>query len=103
MQHSIQQPIEAYRTNLILQTEHALRLLDPKFQDTYRFMATKKLKQVHNANHNSDVTHKRHSHIAKNICHKLYKNNAMITQADKGKKQSLYTNKTIVTKYIPSS
>ena len=85
MQHSIQQPIEAYWTNLILETEHALRLVDPKFQDAYRLMATKKLKQIHNANHNSTVTHKRHSHIAKNIHHKLDKNNAMITQADKGK------------------
>jgi len=28
-QHSIQ-PIEAYRTNLILETEHAIRLLDPQ-------------------------------------------------------------------------
>ena len=84
-QRSVQQPIEAYWTNLILETEHAIRLLDPKFQDAYRLMATKKLKQIHNANHNSNVTYKRHSHIAKNIRHKLNKNIAMITQADKGK------------------
>jgi hypothetical protein len=60
MQHSIQQPIEAYWTNLIVETEHAIRLLDPKFQDAYRIMATRKLKQIHNANHNTNVTHKRH-------------------------------------------
>ena len=45
----------------------------------------RKLKQIHNANHNSNATHKKHSHIAKNICPKLNKNNAMITQAGKGK------------------
>jgi len=49
-QHSIQQPIEAYWTNLILETEHAIRLPDPKF---HRLMATKKLNQIHNASHNS--------------------------------------------------
>ena len=64
---------------------YALRLLDPKFQDAYCLMATKKLKQIHNAKHKTNVTHKRHSQIAKNIRHKLDKNNAMIIQADKGK------------------
>ena len=85
MQHSIQQPIEAYWTNLILETEHAIKLLDPKFQDANRLMATEKLKQIHNANNNSNVTHKTYSHIARNIRHKLDENKAMVTQADKGK------------------
>ena len=85
MQHSIQQPIEAYWTNLILETEHAIKLLDPKFQEANRLMATEKLKQIHNANNNSNVTHKRYSHIARNIRHKLDEKKAMVTQADKGK------------------
>jgi len=41
MQHSVQQLIEAYWTHPILKTEHAIRLLDPKFQDAYCLMATK--------------------------------------------------------------
>ena len=49
----------------ILETEHTIKLLDPKFQDANRLMATEKLKQIHNANHNSNVTHKRYTHIAK--------------------------------------
>jgi len=57
--------MENYWTNFILETEHAIKLLDPKFQEANRLMATKNLKQIHNANHNSNVTHKRHSHIAK--------------------------------------
>jgi len=90
VQHSIQQPIEAYGNNLILETEHTIRLLDLKFQDTYRLMATKQLKQIHNANHNTNNTHKRQLHIAKIIRHKLKKNESMITQANKGKRTVIY-------------
>jgi hypothetical protein len=84
MQH-IQQPIETNWTNLIFKTEQAIRLLDPRIQDAYRFMATRKLKQIFNTNHNTNTTHKRQLHIAKNIYQKISKSNAMITEANKGK------------------
>jgi YHS domain-containing protein len=48
-------------------------------------MATKILKQIHNTNQNFNYTHKIQRHIAKNIQQKITKNNAIITQADKGK------------------
>jgi len=102
MQHNIQQPTEAHWTNLILETEQAIRLLEPRIRDAYRFMATRELKQICNSNHNTNNTHKRKLHIAKNIYHKINKN-AMITQSTKAKPQSLYTNKIIMTKYTPSS
>jgi len=44
----------------------------------------KKLKQPYNTNHHNS-THKRQSHILKQMKHKIVNNNAMITQADKGK------------------
>ena len=56
MRHNIQQTIEAYWTNLILETEHPIRLLDPRIQDAYRLMATRKLKQIRNTNHNTNNT-----------------------------------------------
>ena len=83
MQHGVQQTIENYWTNFILEIEHAIELMDPKFQETNRPMATKILKQIHNANYNSNVTHKRHSHITKTSV-TILTNNAMIAQADNG-------------------
>ena len=64
MQHGIQKPMENYWTNFILETEHAIKLLDPKFQDANRLMATKNLNQIHNANHNSNVSHTRDIHTS---------------------------------------
>ena len=45
-QYSIQQPFRKYWTNLIIETERAIRLLDAKIQDAFRLMAAKKLKQI---------------------------------------------------------
>ena len=84
-QHSIQQPLKRYWNNLIVETERAIRLLDTRVQDAFRLMATKKLKQIRNTHQNINHTHKRQQHIAKNIQHKVTKNNALITLADKGK------------------
>jgi sialic acid synthase SpsE len=48
-------------------------------------MATKRLKQMYDTNHNIHNTYKRQQHILKNINHKLTTANAMITLADKSK------------------
>jgi len=48
-------------------------------------MTVRKLSQILSTQHNISKTHKRQLHIAKNIHNKLEKNNAIITQADKGK------------------
>jgi predicted CoA-binding protein len=81
LQHNIQKPLKKYWTNLILETEKALRLLETKEQNAFRIMAAKKLKQIYNT-HN---THKRQCYILKNINYKLAKENAMIILADKRK------------------
>jgi len=84
LQYNIQQPLKKYWTNLILETEKAIRLLETREQNAFRIMATKKLKQMYNTNHNTHNIYKR-QHILKNINHKLTNENAMITLADKSK------------------
>jgi len=36
----------SYAANLITETEQAIRLLDEKLQNPYRFLAAKKIKQI---------------------------------------------------------
>ena len=49
-------------------------------------MTAKKLTQIrNNHNNNSNKTHKRQLHIAKNIHNKLSKNKVIVTRAEKGK------------------
>jgi hypothetical protein len=85
LQYNIQQPLKSCWINLIIEIEQAIRLLDTKLEDAFCLMATKKLKQIQNTNLNSNYIHKRQRHIARNIHYKISTNNAIITQADKGK------------------
>jgi hypothetical protein len=59
--------------------------LEARSQDAYRILATKKLKQLQHILNNSNTMHKRQMYLTKNIQHNIKENNAMITQADKGK------------------
>jgi hypothetical protein len=79
MQYCIQQSNETQWTTLILETEQAIRLLEPKIQDAYHIMTARKLSQIHNTHHNISKMHKWQLHIVKNIHNKLDKNNAIIT------------------------
>jgi len=47
MQYNIQQTGKNNWTNLVMETEQAIRQLETKMQDTYRILAAKKLKQLH--------------------------------------------------------
>jgi uncharacterized membrane protein YheB (UPF0754 family) len=46
LNYSIERSASSYAANLVAGTEQAIRLLDVKLQNTHRFMATKKLKQI---------------------------------------------------------
>jgi len=60
MQYCIPQPTETHWTTLILETEQAKKLLDPKIQDAYRFMTAKKLTQIRKTQESSSMkTHER--------------------------------------------
>ena len=51
--------MSSYIANLTAETERAMWLLDVKMQNTYRIMATKKLKQIINSNGQIDVLQKK--------------------------------------------
>lgn len=40
-QYSIEKPLTTYSTNLIIETENAIKILDTKLQNAYRILATK--------------------------------------------------------------
>jgi len=84
MQYSMQKPLKSYWTNLIMETEKAIKLLDVRIQYAFRIMATRKLRQIYNSN-NVNTTHRRQLYILKCLNHKITTENAMITPADNGK------------------
>jgi len=43
LQYNIQQTNKTNWTNLVIETEQAIRLMEPRNQDAYRILATKKL------------------------------------------------------------
>jgi hypothetical protein len=50
-----------YINELIIDTENAIRQLEPKVQDTFRHLATRKIKQIATANMQNSL-HKRQQH-----------------------------------------
>ena len=46
LQYSIETPLKKYKTDLIIETEQAIRLLDNKLQAHFRILAAKKMKQI---------------------------------------------------------
>jgi hypothetical protein len=93
LNYSIKRPALSYAANLVAKTEQAIRLLDLKLQNTYRFMATKKLKQIINSTSQTNVLQKRQLHVIKELNKKLTTENAIVTQADKGKSIVIYSKK----------
>jgi hypothetical protein len=85
LNYSIERPASTYAANLIAETERAIRLLDIKVQNTYRIMATKKLKQIINSTSQSNVLQKRQLYVLKGLNKKLSAENAIVIQADKRK------------------
>jgi predicted transcriptional regulator len=69
---------------LIVETETAVRHLDPSLQNTYRHLAFKMIKQIMNTNY-CNVTHKRIQYTLKQIRTILEHNNLSLVKADKGK------------------
>ena len=74
-----------YWTDLIMETEQAIRMLDGKMQAPFRILATKKLKQISASDNQHNVMAKRQTYVLKNIKRKLEKENAMVAKADNGK------------------
>jgi hypothetical protein len=66
--------------NTITETENAIKLLDPKLQNAFRIMATKKLRQIYNTNNKIQTTHKRHHYILNRIKQKITEGNGTSRQ-----------------------
>ena len=87
LQHSIAKPIRKWWNDTVMETEQAIRKLDPQIQEPYRIIAAQKLQQIKQRNNTKSRTkteEKEYSTI-KSIHKKLNQHNAMITKADKGK------------------
>jgi len=84
LNYSIERTLSSYIANLTAETERAIRLIDVKTQNTYRIMATNKLKQIINSNSQNNVLLKRQLHVMKELNKKLT-TDVIIIQADKGK------------------
>jgi hypothetical protein len=84
--------------NLNIETERVIKLIDSKFQNAFRILASIKLKQIYNSNSNINATQKRQLYIVNKLKQKLLTGNAMLVQADKGRTTVIiykehYTNK----------
>lgn len=66
-QYSIEKPLAAYVTNLVIETDNVIKLLDAKMHNTYCISATKKLKQILNWNNSYNILHKRQLCIIKQL------------------------------------
>jgi len=49
LNYSIEKPTATYFTNLLSETERAIKLLDGKMQNTYRILAANQLQQIINS------------------------------------------------------
>ena len=65
LQHSIENPMEKYWTELIMDTELAIRKLEPKMQAPYRILASRKLNQIKASNNHYSIEAKRQSYVLK--------------------------------------
>jgi hypothetical protein len=78
LQHSIERPLTSYLTNLLTETERAIKLPDTKLHNTYRFMASKKLKQIISSGNHHNPPQKRQTYVTQQLNHKIVTENAII-------------------------
>jgi hypothetical protein len=55
LQYSIAEPLTTYFTNLVIEMERAIKLLDTKLQNSYRITAASELKQILNSGNNYNI------------------------------------------------
>jgi molybdopterin-guanine dinucleotide biosynthesis protein len=82
--YAIEREPERYINELTVETEVAIRQLDPKLQNTYRHLAAKQIKYILATNRYT-VFHKRQQHKMNQIKKILENNNLTIVKADKSK------------------
>jgi len=61
--YAIEQEPKLYINELIIDTENAISALEPKIQNTYRYLATKKIKRISMTNRKKLTTQKTSIHL----------------------------------------
>jgi hypothetical protein len=82
--YAIEKEPKTYLNNLIIDTEMAIRQLEPKIQNTYRHIAARKIKHITNTNR-CNILHKRYQYNMRQIKKTLKNNNLTTVRADKAK------------------
>jgi hypothetical protein len=72
MQYSIEKPIGKYWNDIIIETEQAIKKLDPWQKEEYRIIAAQKLKKMKNPTSQRNNEAKRQNHILNNIKKKTH-------------------------------
>ena len=85
MQYSIEKPIGIYWNDIIIETEQAIKKLEPRLQEAYRITAAQKLNKMKNSTSRRNKEAQRQNQIINNIKKKLIQGNATMAKADKGK------------------
>jgi hypothetical protein len=83
-QYAIEKNLKLYINELIIGTENAIRHLQSNIQNTFRYLTTKKIKQIKEFNRHNTL-HKRHEHNINQIKKTLQHNNLTIAKAYKSK------------------
>ena len=73
-----------YINKLIIDTENAIKNLQSNMQNTFWYLAAKKIKQTGESNRHNTI-HKRHQYNINQIKKTLQQNNLTIARADKSK------------------
>jgi len=82
--YAIEQEPKEYINKLRIYTENAIRYLEPKIQNTFRYLASKQMKHILKTNRHN-MLHKRYQYNIKQLRKILQNNKLMIVKADKSK------------------
>jgi len=70
---------------LVIDTENAIRKLKPAVQNIYRYLATKKIKDIQESSMHIIKKHKRQQYTINTLNEILKRSNSTIVKADKSK------------------
>ena len=81
---AIEQELKQYISELIIDTESAIRHLEPQIQNAYRYLAAKQIKHIMTTNR-YNILYKRYQYNINELKKMLQNNNLTIVKADKSK------------------
>jgi tRNA U34 5-carboxymethylaminomethyl modifying GTPase MnmE/TrmE len=79
--YALEKDPKHYINELIIDTENAIRQLDPKVHNTFQYMATTKIKQIMTSSTHHTL-YRRHQYNLNQIRKTLQRNNLTIARAD---------------------